>query len=325
VASGSQLKSLIKSHQKSDDSRFYATAMQIAASEARKGNKNLAAELKDLIDKAKSAKNISAERYAVPIARPKGELNELLEVFYPDIRLNDMVLANETRNALDKIIVEQRQKEILLKNGLEPKRKLLLVGEPGCGKTMSAQAIAGELKLPIFVVRLDGLITKFMGESIAKLRLVFDAMKSNKGVYLFDEFDSIGTTRGFQNDVGEIKRVLNSFLLNIENDDSESIIISATNLKESLDKALFRRFDDIISFELPNEQQIREVIKRKLRTIKLEEALDYKEIIKKAKGLSYADLVRSCNEAIKSMLLNNYNAVRQEDLMNSILDRIHHK
>jgi SpoVK/Ycf46/Vps4 family AAA+-type ATPase len=321
VASGNQLKALIKSYQEGNDSRFYATAMQIAASEAKKGNKNLASQLRELIDEAKKNKSISSDRHAVPIARPKGELNELLEVFYPDIHLKDMVLHEETRESLNKIITEQLEKSKLRKHGLQPRRKLLLVGPPGCGKTMSAQSIAGELKIPIFVVRLDGLITKYMGESIAKLRLIFDAMKENRGVYLFDEFDSIGTTRGYSNDVGEIKRVLNSFLLNIENDTSDSIIIAATNFEEALDKALFRRFDDIIRFNLPEKEHIQKIIKRCFRTFKFDQQFDLNKVIEKAKGLSYADIVRSCNEAIKSMLLNNKNTISHQDILKSLSDR----
>ncbi|REL24692.1 ATP-binding protein [Rhodohalobacter sp. SW132] len=322
MASGNQLKALIKSYKEGDDSRFYATAMQIAASEAKKGNKNLATQLRDLIDEAKKNTNIESSRYAVPIARPQGELSELLEVFYPDTRIDDMVLHEETKNSLSKIINEQKEKRKLIKYGLQPSRKLLLVGPPGCGKTMSAQAIAGELKIPIFVVRLDGLITKFMGESIAKLRLIFDAMKENRGVYLFDEFDSIGTTRGFSNDVGEIKRVLNSFLLNIENDTSESIIIAATNFREVLDRALFRRFDDIVNFKMPEKKQILETTKRHLKNVSLDKGFNFDEVANQSIGLSYADIVRSCNDAIKSMLMDNSKSLDHQVLLRILSDRI---
>nr|WP_245212754.1 ATP-binding protein [Rhodohalobacter sp. SW132] len=233
-----------------------------------------------------------------------------------------MVLHEETKNSLSKIINEQKEKRKLIKYGLQPSRKLLLVGPPGCGKTMSAQAIAGELKIPIFVVRLDGLITKFMGESIAKLRLIFDAMKENRGVYLFDEFDSIGTTRGFSNDVGEIKRVLNSFLLNIENDTSESIIIAATNFREVLDRALFRRFDDIVNFKMPEKKQILETTKRHLKNVSLDKGFNFDEVANQSIGLSYADIVRSCNDAIKSMLMDNSKSLDHQVLLRILSDRI---
>ncbi len=321
MASGNQIKSLIKSYQERDDSRFFATAMQIAAKEAKKGNNKLASDLKGLINEAKSKKISSPPSQAVPIARPKGELNELLEVYYPDLTLEDMVLEESTKESLEKILNEQKNIDKILKYDLEPRRKLLLVGHPGCGKSMSAKAIAGELGLPIFIVRLDGLITKFMGESIAKLRLIFDSMNENRGVYLFDEFDSIGTTRGYSNDVGEIKRVLNSFLLNIENDRSNSLIIAATNFKEALDKALFRRFDDIIQYNLPKDDQVKAIVENSLKSYAKDKQFNIEEIQPKAKGLSYADLVKACNDAKKEMLLSGNDKIRQEDILDSLSRR----
>ena len=130
---------------------------------------------------------------------------------------------------------------------------------------MTASALAGELGLPLFAVRLDGLMSKYMGETIAKLRLIFDSMVDTRGVYLFDEFDSIGTTRNFTNDVGEIRRVLNSFLVFMEQDTSNSLICAATNNQHSLDHALYRRFDDILEYDLPDEKLIEQIIKNRIR------------------------------------------------------------
>ncbi|WP_249364437.1 AAA family ATPase, partial [Pseudoalteromonas ruthenica] len=137
-----------------------------------------------------------------------------------------------------------------LKNhGLSPRRKVLLVGPPGTGKTYTASVLAGELDYPLFQVRLDGVITKYLGESSAKLRQVFDAIREVRGVYFFDEFDALGSNRSAGNDVGEARRLLNSFLQMIEQDESNSLIICATNHIEILDHALFRRFDDVIKYE----------------------------------------------------------------------------
>jgi SpoVK/Ycf46/Vps4 family AAA+-type ATPase len=147
-------------------------------------------------------------------------------------------------------------------------------------------------------------------------------MKENRGVYLFDEFDSIGTTRGFSNDVGEIKRVLNSFLLNIENDTSESIIIAATNFREVLDRALFRRFDDIVNFKMPEKKQIIETTKRHLKNVKLDQEFNFDEVANQSIGLSYADIVRSCNDAMKSMLMDNSKTLDHQVLLRILSDRI---
>ncbi|MGN6421019.1 MAG: AAA family ATPase, partial [Pseudobacter sp.] len=230
MAAAEQIKSLIKSFADGDDARFYATAMQIAASEARSGHTALAEELKKLIDKAKIGKNASLGVVKnFPLNATQKELNDLLELAHPHEKLQEMVLSPELEKSLKRVLDEQKKLELLRQNNLFPRKNLLFIGPPGCGKTMSARVLASELGIPLFVIRLDGLISRYMGESIAKLRLIFDSMKQFRAIYLFDEFDSIGTTRSQGNEVGEIKRVLNTFLLQIEKDDSNSLIIAATN------------------------------------------------------------------------------------------------
>lgn len=323
MAAAEQIKSLIKSFGDGDESRFFATAMQIAASEARKGHTTFAQELKNLIEKAKKGRSETFidRGKTISISKPKRELNELIEVFQPRIKLNDMVLDKEVKLSLDRVIEEQRKIELLQQHNLTPRRKLLLTGLPGCGKTMTAQALAGELGLTVFIIRLDGLISKFMGESIAKLRMIFDAMENHRGVYLFDEFDSIGSQRDQGQDVGEIKRVLNSFLINIEKDQSNSIVIAATNLPESLDKALFRRFDDIIRYPLPEVGEIKKVLNKNLSGFSLSTRTSLDKIAKEAIGLSYSDIVRACEEAIKEMIIMGKSKIPVSALLTSIEKR----
>lgn len=306
MAAADQIKSLIKSFGDDDESRFFSTALQIAATEAKKGHTTLAQELKKIIDIAKKDRSVnSIHNKALPLNLPKRELQELIEVFQPKINLGDMVLDENIKETLYKVIKEQEKWQILKAHNLEPKRKLLLIGAPGTGKTMTAQAIAGELGITVYIIRLDGLMSKYLGESIAKLRLIFDAMNDQRAVYLFDEFDSIGSHRDQNQDVGEIKRVLNSFLINIEKDQSNSIIIAATNLPESLDKALFRRFDEIIEYPLPDENHISEIIKKHTKAFSFSSKVDYKVLAKLALGLNYSEIVRICNDTIKEMILND--------------------
>ncbi|NVJ48253.1 MAG: ATP-binding protein [Cytophagia bacterium] len=323
MAAADQIKSLIKSFGDGDDSRFFATAMQIAATKARQGHTVFAQELKNLIDKAKKDRSgaFLDKGRTISISKPKRELEELVEVFYPKIKLRDMVLNPNLKSSLDRIVAEQRKKDILRSHNLHPRRKLLLTGQPGSGKTMTAQALAGELGLTVFIIRLDGLISKFMGESISKLRLLFEAMEDHRGVYLFDEFDSIGAHRDQGQDVGEIKRVLNSFLINIEKDTSNSIIIAATNLPETLDKALFRRFDDIIKYPLPDLTEIQSLLKKQLHGFKLSKTNGIEIVSKECLGLSYADIVRACEESIKEMIINENSQVSVSSLINSLGDR----
>jgi SpoVK/Ycf46/Vps4 family AAA+-type ATPase len=196
----------------------------------------------------------------------------------------------------------------------------MLVGKPGTGKTLTASALAGELGVPLFVVHLDGLITKFMGETAAKLRLIFDAIKQTRAVYLFDEFDSIGSERGLGNDVGEIRRVVSSFLQMVEQDQSDSLIIAATNHIGLLDRALFRRFDDLITFELPDVSRITIVLKSKLTPFHPQK-INWAVVAKAGLGLSYADIVRACEDAIKDAVIHERDAVTHAGIMSAIRER----
>ncbi len=302
MATAEQIKALVRSHASGNDEHFRAVAMQIASHLARKGNSQLAEELRDLIDKARHAQAPVSSPRAVPIARPAGELAGLVSANYPDTKLSDMVLDAAVFHHLSEVVRQYRQRELLRSHGLSPKRKLLLIGPPGCGKTMSASAIAGECGLPLMFVQLHTLITKFMGETAAKLHLVFDAMGQTRGVYLFDEFDAVGAERSIRNDVGEIRRVLNSFLQFLERDDSDSIIIGATNFVGMLDKALFRRFDDVIEYHRPTRAMVRSLVENRLSGFNLDE-VNWRRLLPSFGTLSHADIARACEEAARNAVL----------------------
>lgn len=323
MAAGDQIKSLIKSFGEGDEERFFASAMQIAAAEARQGHAMLAQELKSLIDGAKRNRELTQldRGKIVSISPQKRELNELLEIFQPRINLSDMVLELEIKDRLERLIREQRQIDLLLHHNLTPRRKLLLTGPPGTGKTMTAQAIAGELGIPVFIIRLDGILSKYMGESIAKLRMIFDLMPQQRGVYLFDEFDSIGSHRNQGQDIGEIKRILNSFLINIEKDLSNSIIIAATNMPDLLDKALFRRFDDIINYPLPDKKGIEAAIQKYTNGFSFDGKPDYAILADHAAGLNYSEIFTACQETIKEMVLSGGDKLHKTYLWNSLKNK----
>jgi SpoVK/Ycf46/Vps4 family AAA+-type ATPase len=244
----------------------------------------------------------------------------LLSVTYPDARLEDMILPDEVQRRLRRVLREQRQQARLRTHGLSARSKLLLIGPPGSGKTMSTRAMAGELKLPLFTILLDGLITKFMGETAAKLRLVFDAIRQTRGVYLFDEFDAIGGQRSLMNDVGEIRRVLNSFLHFVEQSETDSLIIAATNHPDLLDSALFRRFDDVIEYSLPTEELARRTFDARLQCLGTK-GVAWPAVIEAAKGLSYAEIVKACEDAAKEVILFDTKELSTEVLLKAVQDR----
>jgi SpoVK/Ycf46/Vps4 family AAA+-type ATPase len=197
---------------------------------------------------------------------------------------------------------------------------VLLIGPPGTGKTSTARVVAGELGLPLFAIRLDTIITKYMGETAAKLRLIFDALVETKGVYLFDEVDALAGDRAASNDVGEIRRVLNSFLQFLEEDQSESVVIAATNHPQLLDNALLRRFDTVMDFALPDDDGVRAVIRNRLAAY-LSAKLSWTRVIDAARGLSHAEITTAAENAAKRTVLSGRKRVLTDDLVRALKER----
>src|SRR5258708_2480738 len=238
MATSDQLKALIRSHFNDDLEHFITVALQLAAHEAQQGHGALAHDIRGIIDKARREQNV------FKVFQFPQDLRGLVLSEESKVSLISLVVTKDIRVRIDRIIHEYRQQEKLKSHGLSNRRKILLAGQPGTGKTMTAQVLAHELKLPLHTIQVDKLVTKFMGETAAKLRQIFDLIQKEQAVYLFDEFDAIGGERSLENDVAEMRRVLNSFLQFIERDPSDSLIIAATNNPRLLDKALFRRFND---------------------------------------------------------------------------------
>lgn len=309
MATIDQIKSLMKAALEDDKERLKTVALQIAAYESKQGHTTSAREIKDLVDKAISKSKI------VHI----NNSNQMLQVVIPDEKLKDLIVSEEILVRIERILMEFKNQKKLNQYGLCNRRKILLEGKPGTGKTMTASVLASELSLPLFIVQMDKLVTKFMGETSAKLRQIFDSIENNIGVYLFDEFDAIGADRSLDNEVGEMRRVLNSFLQFIEQDNSRSIIIAATNNQHKLDKALFRRFDDVLHYSYPSKEEIYKLFKAKLKMF-ASSYIPQKELIEAAISLSQAEIARVCDDAIKNAILND-KKIQKEDLIRLVNER----
>ncbi len=308
---------MVKSYAEGDDDRFFSVAMQVAAHEAKLGHGKLAEELRHIIDSAKATRFPTVSR---TVGGKRGELDGILRTSHPKVRLVDMVLEERLAGQIRKVVREHRHVGRILENGLSPRRKLLLTGPPGTGKTLTASVLAGELGLPLFQVRLDGLITRYMGETAAKLRQIFDVTHSSRGVYFFDEFDAIGSQRGLTNDVGEMRRVLNSFLLMLEEDSSNSLVVAATNQPSILDPALFRRFDDVLEYHLPDSLRIAELLKARLSRVALA-GICWRSLADTAVGLSYADVAYVSNDVLKSSLIEGDDLVYETHIRDLLSER----
>jgi SpoVK/Ycf46/Vps4 family AAA+-type ATPase len=321
MATASQIKALLQSYGTEDEERFYAVALQVAAAEKRHGHDTLAAEIRELVEKSKTRKSkVRPTASILHVAQPQGEAAELLDEVQDNWRVSDLILPPALDTRIARILEEQKQLSRLREHSLQPRQRLLFTGPPGCGKTMTASALANDLNLPLFVVRLDSLITRYLGESLSKLRLIFETVNQTRAVYLFDEFDSIGYTRDFTGDVGEMRRLLNSFLTFVEKLSSNSLVIAATNHGDRLDKALYRRFDDLVEFGLPNDENIWDAVEGRLDGVTTTR-LSRSRILKAARQLSYAEITRACEEAVKDMLLTNKKSVNTDSLVNALTER----
>ena len=269
MATAEQIKSLVKAYADCNDEKFKTVVLQIAAHEAKLGHDNLARDLKKQIDRVGSKRANIVQLTST---------NPMLTLSMPSHDLSELIVSEDISDKIQRILNEYRNRNKLVSYGLTNRRKILIEGNPGTGKTLTASIIASELSLPLYTVQMDKLVTKFMGETSAKLRQIFDSIESIVGVYLFDEFDAIGADRSLDNEVGEMRRILNSFLQIIEQDDSESIIVAATNNQKLLDQALFRRFDDVLHYTLPTSKEIKRLFEYKIK------AYDNSFIISKEKA-----------------------------------------
>ncbi len=312
MATAEQIKSLIRSHCNEQPEQFFTIALQVAAHEAKQGHQSLAHDIRALVDKAKLRPG--------RVIHFTPDLDHLVLTTEPKERLGSLVQSDDMRGRIERILREYRQKDKLEKYGLSHRRKILLAGPPGTGKTLTASVLAGELGLPLFTIMMDKIVTKFMGETSAKLRQIFDVMPESRGVYFFDEFDAIGGERSRDNDVGEMRRVLNAFLQFIERDESDSLIVAATNNPRILDQALFRRFDDVLHYHLPEKAEIERLIDNRLGSFR-PKSMATDAAVKIAESLSHAEITQACDNAIKETILADKRAATATLLKQMLQER----
>lgn len=315
------IRLLLRAHTDGDELSFRKAALQLAAAESSAGHVRVADEIRTMIARMPAVSGAGATKSSpiVDIAAPRGELSDLLEGGHRDERLGDIVLLPEVRELLLRVISENRLRGRLERFGVAPRRRLLFHGPPGCGKTLAAAVLAGEMGLPLMTVRLDALFSRFLGATAVQLRAIFAEMPRRPGVYLFDEFDSVMKARGDSQDVGEMNRVVTAFLQLVDADTSASLLVAATNHVELLDRAMFRRFDVMVPFDKPTRAQLVALLQLRLGAVGLEPA-GAERLVEQAQGWSFADIARACDDAIRTMALDDREAIDEQDVLEALHD-----
>jgi SpoVK/Ycf46/Vps4 family AAA+-type ATPase len=278
----------------------------------------------------KSSRDTGHKKSLLPLNVVRNEkFSHLLEVIEPNRRRDELILSAKNVRTFLGLLEEFRHGDTLRRHGLTTRSKLLFCGPPGCGKTITAEVFAHELGLPLLVARLDRLFSSFLGETASNISKIFDAVSDTPSVLFLDEFDALARSRSDRAEHNELRRVVNSLLMLIDRFHGRGFLIAATNLEESLDSAIWRRFDEVVVFDLPQEREIRRFLKLKSRNFPA--AFEIEAKAEKLKGLSYADIERVCLNAIKRSIISGHGrilerefnlALREEQLRQEVQERI---
>lgn len=306
------IENLILAHCSGDEKVFHAAIEKLAADEEKKGNVILANRIRKAYETKKKASGSapefsqSASSFTMQSVTPrdKDSLLELYEVIDSNIELKDVILPDSQKDIICQIINEQKNADKIIKHNMTPVNRVLFCGPPGCGKTMTAYAIAHELDLPIAYVRLDGLVSSYLGQTSTNLRKVFDSVRDKRIILFLDEFDAIAKKRDDSNELGELKRVVTTLLQNFDNMPSNVILIAATNHDQLLDPAIWRRFNATITLDLPTKYQRTSLLKKWFNEYGIKGIKDYDLLAKISEGLSCAQIQEWAVACGKSNLIS---------------------
>ncbi len=320
MANGKVLRQLFRAGTMGDRDAFRRASQAVIEEERQKQHHLLANDLEQILYggdiNSRSASNTQRANYDIPVDKERGM--PLLDIWMPKRSLDEVILPPSSANALEEILEENRRDDVLRSYGMKPATKVIFFGPPGCGKTLAAEVVAFELDRPLAIVRLDSLVSSFLGETAANLRKVFDFISQHSLVVLFDEFDAIGKERGHSGDHGELRRVVNAVLQMMDSYEGGSLIIAATNHEHILDSAIWRRFDESIEFPLPNAKQLVDILALKLRGIRRQFEIDDKEVTQEFTGKSGADIERVIRRAAKRMILRGQEFLTIKELKNAL-------
>jgi SpoVK/Ycf46/Vps4 family AAA+-type ATPase len=313
MARGELLKKLLASYGHEDE--FRAVVEQIISEEEKKNNRVLARSLRKTLENVASRPRGSSLSRLVPFP---DEATDFIQRVEPKRGPQDIMLSRENTELFLGLIREFRQADRIKRHGLPVRSKLLFCGPPGTGKTLCAEVFANELGLPFFHVRLDSLISSYLGETATNIRKTFEFARRQRCVLFFDEFDAIARSRDESGEHSELRRVVNSLLIFIEQIEPRGFLIAATNLDAHLDPAVWRRFDEIVWFENPDLPMIRKYLEHAFRNIK--PAFDPADYADQLQGFSYSDLEKVCEHAMKLSIFEGNRAISEKDFRSAMRD-----
>lgn len=248
----------------------------------------------------------------IPTESEKGfPLLHLSNEYY---NFDDLIISNDIQERIEYLISENQNSKRLLSFGLKPKQKILLCGPPGTGKTLSSKIISSVIGYPFVYVMFDSIISSFLGQTASNLRKIFNFIENGKYVVLFDEFDIIGKKRDDPQEHGEIKRIVNNFMQMLDNYNGDSIIIAATNHQHLLDAAIWRRFNEVLLFDLPNASQRKKLFEKYLGVLKTTPDLNLTTLVKKTSKYSAAEIATICEDALRRNIIFGKSDITNDDL-----------
>ncbi len=295
----------------SGDKRAVRSAAEAIIAEERAKQHNI------LANRLSQATQVNGNVPSTPTApEPTGRAREFIAEIAPRRRLEDLILSETCRQSVVELIEEQQRAGLLRSHGLDPRHSVLLVGPPGNGKTSLAEAVAEALAVPFFVVRYETMIGSFLGETAGRLKRVFDYARTTPCVLFFDEFDAVGKERGDIHETGEIKRVVTSLLMQVDDLPSYTIVVAATNHAELLDRAVWRRFQLRLRLPAPTAKELTSYFERFFASLEEQPKISANAIVKRLGRVSYAEAEQFTLDVRRRWLLS----IKEEGL-NSVIER----
>jgi SpoVK/Ycf46/Vps4 family AAA+-type ATPase len=305
MASGKILRQLIKAGSSGDVAVFKNLSEAIIREEREKQHHLLANDLEKILYGDLGQQSPVSNRFSDRVPTDQERNLPLLLVREPRRGIEDVVLSEENRSALEDILEQHQRMDVLKSYGLRPIDRILFYGPPGCGKTLTAEVLATELGRPLAVVRMDSVVSSYLGETAANLRKVFDFIDLAPMVALFDEFDALGKEREDSTEHGELKRVVNAVLQMLDAYQGKSLIIAATNHERMLDSAIWRRFEEVILFNPPTRPELLQLLQMKLRGVRRDFEVADEQVFSLFVDMAHAEVERILRRAIKEMILKN--------------------